>query len=681
VIGFTGPVDSERLRHAAQAVADRHDILRAAYVETAAGPCQIVLDHAEVRFQEVTLALGGTDPATEWDRIAAADAAAGFDLSDPPLIRFTLIRAESGVSRLLITNHHVILDGWSMPLMLRELLDYYGTPEHIGATGDAPSYRDYLRWLSRQDLTASRAAWAQAYADVDSPTRVARGTGLSGTTSATEVTAELAADHLTRLRAVTADAAVTLNTAIAAAWALNLRTLTGETEVIFGSAVSGRPPELPKVEQTLGMFLNTIPVRVALDPAVTLRELLTRIQSQHATMLDHHYIGLPDIHRSAGVTELFDTAIAFQSFPVDRPALQQLVESAGLRVDEITGVDATPFPLSLVIAPKPDEHGAGQGLQITLRFLDREFDTGQARRILDRFVELLHRIAHAPATRLGELAPADIRDPILPAPATEHLPADTLGGLLAATAATAPDAIATTYGSVALTYRQLDERANRLARRLIRHGGRPGTLVAVALPRSLDTIVTIWAAAKAGAAFLPMDPNLPPERIEFLLSDSGTTLGLTDSVSRQHLPDTVDWLIVDTATDTGSDAPEITAPVTDADRGGPIRPDHPAYVIYTSGSTGTPKGVLVAHRALADVVAAQRRLLGVDRDSTVLQVASPNFDASIFELLMAHGSGGRLVVAPPDVYGGPELAELIRHEHISHAVLTPSALATLPHDG
>ncbi|NUP26471.1 MAG: amino acid adenylation domain-containing protein, partial [Nocardia sp.] len=681
VVGFTGPVDSERLRHAAQAVVDRHDILRAAYVETAAGPCQIVLDHAEVRFQEVTLALGGTDPATEWDRIAAADAAAGFDLSDPPLIRFTLIRAESGVSRLLITNHHVILDGWSMPLMLRELLDYYGTPEHIGATGDAPSYRDYLRWLSRQDLTASRAAWAQAYADVDSPTRVARGTGLSGTTSAAEVTADLAADHLTRLRAVTADAADTLNTAIAAAWALNLRTLTGETEVIFGSAVSGRPPELPKVEQTLGMFLNTIPVRVALDPAVTLRELLTRIQSQHATMLDHHYIGLPDIHRSAGVTELFDTAIAFQSFPVDRPALQQLVESAGLRVDEITGVDATPFPLSLVIAPKPDEHGAGQGLQITLRFLDREFDTGQARRILDRFVELLHRIAHAPATRLGELAPADIRDPILPAPATEHLPADTLGGLLAATAATAPDAIATTYGSVALTYRQLDERANRLARRLIRHGGRPGTLVAVALPRSLDTIVTIWAAAKAGAAFLPMDPNLPPERIEFLLSDSGTTLGLTDSVSRQHLPDTVDWLIVDTATDTGSDAPEITAPVTDADRGGPIRPDHPAYVIYTSGSTGTPKGVLVAHRALADVVAAQRRLLGVDRDSTVLQVASPNFDASIFELLMAHGSGGRLVVAPPDVYGGPELAELIRHEHISHAVLTPSALATLPHDG
>ncbi|MEU4837045.1 amino acid adenylation domain-containing protein [Nocardia testacea] len=677
-IGFTGRVDGRRLRAAAQAVIDRHDILRAAFTETAAGPCQIVLDHAEVRFQEVDLAVRGHDLTAEWDRIAAADAAAGFDLSAPPLIRFTLIRAESGAARLLITNHHVILDGWSMPLLLRELLDYYGAPEHIGAAGAAPSYRDYLTWLTRQDLTASKAAWAQAYADVDSPTRVARDTGPTGTTAA-EVTAELPAQHLARLRTVAADAAVTVNTAVAAAWALNLRTLTGETDVIFGSAVSGRPPELPRVDQTLGMFLNTVPVRVRLDPASSLRELLTHLQDQHARMLDHHYVGLPDIHRSAGTTELFDTAVAFQSFPVDRTALQQLVESAGLQVDEITGVDATPYPLSLVVAPNHAEHETGQSLHITLRFLDHAFDTAQARAILDRFVELLHRIAHDPATRLGALTLPDQRDPVLPAPRNRYLPAGTLGDLLAATLAADPDAVAATAGPVALTYRQLDARANRLARLLLRRGGRPGTLVAAALPRSLDAIVTIWAATKAGAAFLPMDPNLPADRLEFLLADSGATLGITDAASRPRLPDHVDWLIVDTETDSGD--PALSAPVTDADRGGPIHPAHPAYVIYTSGSTGTPKGVLVAHRALADVVAAQRRILGVGPAATVLQVASPNFDASVFELLMAHGSGGRLVIAPPDVYGGPELAALIRREHITHALLTPSALATLPHEG
>ncbi|MGV9637978.1 amino acid adenylation domain-containing protein [Nocardia rhamnosiphila] len=680
VIGFTGSVDGERLRQAAQAVVDRHDILRAAFVETAAGPCQIVLDRAEVRYQEVDLAVRGDDLTAEWDRIATADAAAGFDLSAPPLIRFTLIRAESGAARLLITNHHVILDGWSMPLLLRELLDYYGAPEHIGGAGAAPSYRDYLTWLTRQDLTASKAAWAQAYADVDSPTRVARGTGPTDATAA-EVTAELPADQLARLRTVAADTAVTVNTAVAAAWALNLRTLVGETDVIFGSAVSGRPPELPGVDQTLGMFLNTIPVRVQLDPAASLRELLTQLQAQHARMLDHHYVGLPDIHRSAGTTELFDTAIAFQSFPVDRPALQQLVDSAGLRVDEITGVDATPYPLSLVVAPQQAEHETGQSLHITLRFLDDAFDTAQAHSILDRFVELLQRIAHDPTTRVGELALRNRQDPVLPAPRTRHLPGNTLGGLLAATVAADPDAIAVTSGPLALTYRQLDARANHLARLLLRRGGRPGTLVAAALPRSLDAIVTVWAATKAGAAFLPMDPNLPADRIEFLLSDSRVTLGITDAASRPLLPDNVDWLIVDTETAAAGTDPALSAPVTDADRGGPIRPAHPAYVIYTSGSTGTPKGVLVAHRALPDVVAAQRRILGVGPAATVLQVASPNFDASVYELLMAHGSGGRLVIAPPDVYGGPELAALMRREHITHTLLTPSALATLPHDG
>ncbi|WP_442941858.1 amino acid adenylation domain-containing protein [Nocardia sp. NBC_00416] len=676
-IGFSGAVDGARLRRAAQAVIDRHDILRAAFVETAAGPCQIVLDRAPVRFAEVDLTAG--DPAARPDAaaVAAADAAAGFDLTAPPLIRFTLIRIDSDVYRLLVTNHHVILDGWSMPLLMRELLENYGSPAQIDTVAPAPSYRDYLAWLRRQDLTASTAAWTEALVDVDSPTRVSRGTGASSTSPAAEVDAELSADRLVELQRVASDAAVTVNAAVAAAWALNLRVLTGETDVIFGSAVSGRPPELPRVEQTLGMFLNTIPVRVQLDPAVSLRGLLTAIQAQHARMLDHHHVGLPDIHRSAGVSELFDTAVAFQSFPVDRPALQQLVDSAGLRVDDLTGVDATPYPLSLVVAPTHSERGEARGLRITLRYLQDEFDTVQARRILDRFVEVLARIARDPATALGELALTGDTVPALPTADREVRPS-TLAGLLTAPAAARPDAVAMTFGDTALTYRQLDEQSNRLARVLLRHTGQAG-IIASALPRSMEAVVTIWAAAKAGVAFLPVDPNLPAERIEFLISDSGATLGTTDTASANSLPSDIDWLILDDDDTRRTVDAAPPTPITETERGGPIPLDRAAYVIYTSGSTGTPKGVLVGHRGLADVVDAQRRKLGVDPASTVLQVASPSFDASLFELLMAHGSGGRLVISPPDVYGGPELAELIRREHVSHAVVTPSALATIPH--
>ncbi|WP_433682774.1 amino acid adenylation domain-containing protein [Nocardia sp. CA-119907] len=682
MIGFSGAVDSERLRRAAQAVVDRHDILRAAFVQTSTGPCQIVLDHAEIPFREIDLAGGGdAESPADPEAIAAADAAAGFDLSAPPLLRFTLIRLDARSFRLLVTNHHVILDGWSMPLLMRELLDYYGSPAHIDSAGPAPSYRDYLSWLGRQDSPASKAAWAQAFSDVDAPTRVSRAAGAAGSVSAAEVVAELLTDHFGELRRVAAESAVTINTAVAAAWALNLRLLTGETDVIFGSSVSGRPPELPLVDQTLGMFLNTIPVRVPLDPTMTVRELLTGIQARHARMLEHHHIGLPEIHRSVGLSELFDTAITFQSFPVDRMALQQLVDSAGLRVDELSGVDATPYPLSLAVEPKQSEDGEAQGLRITLRFHDQVFDTASARRILDRFVELLCRIAANADVRLVELALDEEPGPAWPVSGARAAIPDTLDRILAASAHTEPDAIAVRCGTAAMTYRQLDERSARLARVLLRHGARPGQVVASVLPRSLAATVTVWAVAKTGAAFLPIDPTLPSERIEFLLSDSDTVLGLTDTSTWKHLPDGVDWLVLDQERTLGAVDSVPATPITDAERGGPIRRDQTAYVSYTSGSTGTPKGVLVSHRGLADLVAAQRRVLDVDLMSVVLQVASPSFDASVFELLMAHGSGGRLVVSPADVYAGPELADLIGRERISHAVVTPSALATVPCDG
>src|SRR5690606_25717370 len=213
--------------------------------------------------------------------------------------------------------------------------------ELIAAAEPAPSYRDYLVWLANQDRAAAESAWAHEFAQVDSPTRVARSGGRPAVASASEVEAELSAGTYELLRRIASDAAVTVNAAIAAAWALNLRVLTGETEVIFGAAVSGRPPELSNVDRALGMFLNTIPLRIRLEPTATLGELLADIQAAHARMMDHHFIGLPDIQRAAGMPELFDTAIAFQSFPVDRPALQRLVDSAGLRVEEISGVDAT----------------------------------------------------------------------------------------------------------------------------------------------------------------------------------------------------------------------------------------------------------------------------------------------------------------------------------------------------
>ena len=468
MIALSGEVDGERLRRAAQALVDRHDILRVGFIETSTGPVQIVVDHTEVCFREVDVATDGKSGAdADIAAFVGADVAAGFDLSVPSLIRFTLVRLDTSTFRLLITNHHMILDGWSMPLLMGELLEYYGAPSRIGVVGPASSYRDYLVWFDGQDLRRSCAVWAEAFADVEASTRVTRQplpdegrTAETGAVATGEIQTELSADRCTRLRAVAADAAVTLGTALSAAWALNLRVLTGETDVTFGLAVSGRPPEVPGVDRTLGMFLNTVPIRVPLDPAVSLRQLLIRIQEQYARMVDHHYVGLPDIHRSVGMSELFDTALAFQSFPLHEAALQHLVDSAGLRVDGITGIDATPYPLSLVVAPQRDDGDGLPGLTITLRFRGAAFDAQRAREILDRFVEHLVRIADEPDTGLGVMSPVESGAVCLSR--TERPDPATLRDIFAATAHRDSAAIAVTCGDTSLSYRWLDERSTRL---------------------------------------------------------------------------------------------------------------------------------------------------------------------------------------------------------------------------
>ncbi|MFC8313030.1 amino acid adenylation domain-containing protein [Gordonia sp. NPDC057258] len=665
-IALSGPVDAGLLRRAAQALVDRHDVLRTAFVETSRGPRQVVVDGVEVRFRTVDLTVAADRGAAR--RVAADDAAAGFDLTEPSLIRFTLVRLDSDHFALHVTNHHVILDGWSMPLLLGELLHYYGDPGQIGACRPAASYRDYLAWLGEQDQDASTAAWAQAYADVDGPTRVTRLGAATTVFDAGEVIVELPGQEYARLRSAAAESAVTVGTALSAAWALVLRTLTGDTDVVLGSAVAGRPPELPGADRALGMFLSTVPIRVRLEPSMSLRDLLIHVQDANALVLDHHYVGLPAIHRAVGRSDLFDTALAFQSFPLREDALQQLVTAAGLHVDSVTGLDATPYPLSVVVAPKIDGGEGEPGLGITVRFHRDEFDESRAREIVDHFVECLARIADEPGSRLGALRHIGLeadagRIDDMPEPAT-------LPDILTAAAGQAPDAIAVTCGERSLSYRQLDAESDRLARQISQRA--QSGVVACALPRSVEAAIAIWAAAKAGVPFLPLDPSLPAERIEFVLADAGAGLGITFGARRAALPDSIDWLVVD---EPRTDGPQSN------EAGGPIRLGDTAYVIYTSGSTGTPKGVVVSHRGLAQVVAAQRAVLGVDQSSNVLQVASPSFDAFVFELLMAHGTGGRLVVAPPDVYGGPALANLIRREQVSHAVLTPSALATVPADG
>ncbi|MBB5915118.1 amino acid adenylation domain-containing protein/non-ribosomal peptide synthase protein (TIGR01720 family) [Nocardia transvalensis] len=673
-LSLAGRVDAARLRQAAQSVVDRHDNLRVAFTETADGPYQLVSESAEIAWQYLDLATTG-DSARELERVIAVDARTRFDLGRAPLVRFALVRTAAESYTLLITNHHLVLDGWSTPLLIQELLAGYvalvtgGTPDRTAP----PSYREFLGWLAEQDDAASLAAWTDSLSGIDTPTRaVPTLAGIASAESGT-VAVDFPAEDLARLEATARDAGATVNTAVQAAWALVLAMLTGRTDVVFGGTVSGRPPQLPGIEQMVGLFINTVPVRVRLDPAERVTDLLARVQAEQARLLDHQHVGLAAIHQAVGLPELFDTLTVFESYPLDRDTLSRAPDIGGMRILDVTGTDATPYPLNLMVIPQRD------GLRISIEYLADHLGAAAAQRLLDRFVLLLGQIAADPLHRIARIqhCDRDERRALTPVRGADPAPARVLPDILTHGARIAPDAIALSSGTLTMTYRELDAWSNRFARVLLGRGVGREVFVVLALTRSVESVVAVWAVAKTGAAFLPLDPNHPIERIEHILGDSRAPIGITVRATGETLPGTIDWLLLDDLNTIRRVMTVSDAPVTDAERGGPITLDQTAYLIYTSGSTGKPKAVLLSHHGLANLVATQAEELGLDERSTVLQVASPSFDASVHELLNAHGMGGHLVVSPPEVYGGDALEELLRTEQVTHAVITPSVLATM----
>ncbi|MFF2226423.1 amino acid adenylation domain-containing protein [Streptomyces globisporus] len=389
---LSGPLDPGTLRAAAERLLARHTALRAAFHEEAEGGAVQVITDADscplpwTEHDLSTLPEGRQE--IELRRLLAEDRATRFDLSAPPLLRYTLVRLELERWHLTLTNHHILLDGWSTPLLVQELFRIYaGADSGRETLLPARPYQDYLRWLAGQDRDAARRAWGQALAGVEGPTLVVPGGPQGGRASAGRLTAELPADVTARLSSWARGLGVTLNTVVQGAWGVLLSRLTGRGDVVFGATVSGRPPELVGVEGMVGLFINTVPVRVRLDPAESVGELLVRLQREQSAMLAHHHLGLVDIHRAIGQPSLFDTVLAFENYPFDADAMPG--GEAALSIGEPDVRDGVHYPLALLVTP-----GARMHIRI-------DHDAGlipseTASTVQDLFLRLLGALADGP---------------------------------------------------------------------------------------------------------------------------------------------------------------------------------------------------------------------------------------------------------------------------------------------
>ncbi|MFF5516299.1 non-ribosomal peptide synthetase [Streptomyces coeruleorubidus] len=649
LLTLDGEVDADRLAAAATRLLTLYPNLAARFVALADGRVVSVLESgAGAPF--TTLDRPGITDAELRD-LAERDRRAGFDLATGPLMRYTLVRGGPGRNVLVQTVHHIIADGWSVPPMLRALLAEYHAPGTVYPVG---GFADYVRWLAGRDADESDRVWREQLADLPGPSLVAEGHTPSDRFADTAVRPEHDVDAAAR------SAGVPLSVAVHSAWAVTLGGILHGRDVVFGSTVSGRDADVPGIEDMVGLFINTIPVRARWTGTTTARDLLASVREHQGAVLPHQHVSLARIGRQADAGSLFDTLVVFD-VATDVDGLRRPGDT--LVVTDLVNEGAPHYPLTLVV-----ERALDGRPRFNLIYDGELLRETTAQSILRTFTSTLTALLTRPDTLLDDVASEGDRRPARITPTT-------LGGLFDAAARRDPAATAVTQcgldgGTRSLTYGELAEAKNELASALRAAGVGPGRRVAVAVPRSVEQVVALVAIVGAGGAYVPLDLAYPDERLEYILADAAPQVVLVDREQRDRFTE----LLARTGVRArvlvqGEELPQATT------EPGPAASWHdPAYVIYTSGSTGRPKGVVVPHSSVVTLLANTQPDMDFGPHDVWVQFHSFSFDFAVWELWGALAYGGELLVPEYGLTRSPvDFHRLVRERGVTVLNQTPSA--------
>ncbi|MEK2479659.1 amino acid adenylation domain-containing protein, partial [Streptomyces noursei] len=619
---LSGRPDPAALRAAASELLRRHPSLRTGFEEQGlAETLQVVHREVGLPWREYDLSgLSAEERQSAYERLLDEDRAVRFNLSAPPLVRFALVRFSEDSGSLVLTAHHSVLDGWSLPLVVAGLL-------RAQAPDGAPvayDHRSYFRWLAAQDLDEATAAWRRALDGFEEPSLLAPAATSHRLDLPRRVIASLSAEETGRLTTLARAEGVTVNAVVQTAWALLLGALTGREDVCFGATVAGRSSDVPGIDAMVGMFTNTVPVRVPLPSEATVTELLHQVQQAQTELLPYQYVPLGHLQQHTDApSPLFDTLLAYENYPVDADWLDTTLP--GLSVTDLGFRDGTHYPLNLLALP-------GDEFQFVFNYRGDLFEQREIEAMGARLTALLSLLTERPDQRLADL------DLLLPGERTQltkwnrttaEVSLRTVGRTFAAQAAATPEATAVQHGDLVLSYGELEQRSNQLAHLLIERGVGPERAVSVSLPRGADLVVAVLGIAKAGGVYLPVDPDYPAERRQHMLDDARPLLVLDELPDVSGRPAT---------------APDVR-----------VRAENAAYLIYTSGSTGTPKGIVMPVGALMNLLSWHHAQLPADIGARVVQFTSISFDVSVQEILSAVLFGKSLLIPDEDVRRDPEL--------------------------
>ncbi|NQZ10894.1 MAG: amino acid adenylation domain-containing protein, partial [Algicola sp.] len=656
-----------------QRVLEQHCVLRTVFASDNAGLMQqIVLKTAELTWHQQDLsAMSGEEQAQTIEAFRQQDKAQGFDVEGlevkgAPLMRFGLWSLGNGEWQVLWSHHHALIDGWCLPLIIGDVVKVYQAL-HDNAPLALPAprpYREYVGWLAAQDKQAALDYWQTQLADIEGPTPLPERPDSNGEAGVKRSRLTLTTEQSNALVNLAKTTQTTVNVILQGAWSYLLSKYSGESSVVFGSTVSGRPPALAGIEQMVGLFINTLPTRVDI-PSSDMRapdsDLTTWLQGLLQAQITREEFGFLGLSEMTGDAGAFDSLLVFENYP-----MATALENTALVPRKFSGYEGTDYGLSLTVA-------LTDVLDIKLDSQRNRFSDAMAEQMLNHLEQVLMGMVETPLGRVDQL-PMLTKDEqhyllnTINDTAVDHLQALSIHEVFERQVEQAPQHIALTFANQQLSYQQLNEKANRLADDLRAQGVKPDTLVGVYVERSLDMIVAVLAILKAGGAYLPLDPNYPQGRLDYMVQDSGIKLLLSQRVlaGRIDAPDLTTFYL---------DEDPISTNTRNAIPQSGQSADNLAYVIYTSGSTGQPKGVMVEHRGAVDVAQYSKNKFTIDEHSKVLGFASLSFDAATWEWLMALLNGANLVICSESIRQSAEqLQDFMVKQQVTHAILPPALL-------
>lgn len=672
---ISGSLDINAFRAAWQEVINRHAILRTSFVwKNTDQMMQVVFKTAALPFNLLDwTALSKGEQNDNILILLEEHKKTGLKLNTAPLLNITVIKLSEDEYQFIWNHHHLIIDAWSQSILLKELfLLYEGfcKSEYIRLEMPRP-FRDFVIWLRSNKDADNEQFWRKYLKGFTEPTLLPfESKNRAGTNKYEHEYSFLAQELTERLNGFARSLGVTISTILQCAWAILLSLYNEEDDVVFGMTTAGRPPEFEKIESIIGLFINTIPVRIRFNKDETVRELVQRVQSELLESRDYEYSSLVQIQgysEVSGETPLFRSIFVFENIPLEKRFTEQL---GSLKISDIRTSSKTNYPLVLVALP-------GDKISAGFAYDTNVYSAGTIKIILGHLTNILNSITRHPEKKLSSLSVISETEQQKTIALWNSRPQDglkirLLHEMFESQVSLTPDNPAVTFEGDTLSFTELKEDSNRLANYLIAKGVGAEDFVGLYLNRSIEMVTCILGILKAGAAYVPIDPNYPEERVNYILQDAHVKYLITkEELLRNKI------LPAESAVCLDSDKNEISACGT-KDPVVKLSPDNAAYVIYTSGSTGKPKGVVVTHQGTCNLLENMKHDWAISSQSRIMQFASIGFDSSVPEIFLALTSGAELFIAPQDtVTSAEKITEFLAANRITFVTFPPSLLTLI----